>query len=144
MRHDARPGLELGQEPRPELHVQIGQQIERDHRSVGELRLEEVFLAKLHQVGDAVLLRVLVRLLDALRVDVDAVGADAEALRRRDRDAAVAAPEVVEHVGLADLRELEHLVDDLLRRRDEDDIGRLRRSLRPRARGGEEQSEGQQ
>ena len=81
-----------------------------------------------HLAGDAVLRGVLVGFLDPLRVDVDADGARAE-LGRGDDDAAVAAPEVVDHVVGADLRGLEHRVDDQLR-------ASARRSRRAGARSG--------
>ena len=90
-----------------------------------EIGLEEVLAAELHETRDVRLFRVLVRLLDALRIDVDAVGADAVALGGGDRNAAIARAEVVEHVALVHVGELEHRVDHLLRRRDEDDIGLL-------------------
>src|SRR5437016_2222901 len=73
------------------------------HRGLVKVGLEQVLVAELHQAGHAVLFRVLVGLLDALRVDVDADRAHSELLRRRDRDAPVARAEVVEHVALPDV-----------------------------------------
>jgi hypothetical protein len=90
-----------------------------------EVGLEQVLVAELHQAGHAVLFRVLVGFLDALRVDVDADRADSELLRRRDRDAAVARAKVVEHVALLDVGKPQHLVHHLLRRGHEDDVGCL-------------------
>src|SRR5436190_15136897 len=80
VRHDARAGLELGEQARAQLHVEIRQQVQRDHRRIAELRLEEVLAPERNEVGDALLARILVGFLDALRVDVDADGTDAEAL----------------------------------------------------------------
>ena len=59
------------------------------------------------------------------RVDVDAGRLDAVLLRRGDRDAAVARAQVVEHVAFLHVGEAQHLVDHLLRRGDEDDVGVL-------------------
>src|SRR5262245_8622513 len=88
VRNDARAGLELGPEPRPQLLVEVGQQVEGDYRGFAEVGLEQVLLAELDQVGHAVAARVLVRLADAVWIDVDADRTHAEALGRGDRDAA--------------------------------------------------------
>ena len=121
---DPRAGLELLQLGH-ELDVQARQQVERDDVRLAQVLLEDVLLLDRHQLAHPVLLDVLVRLLDALRVDVEADGLDAVLLRRGDQDAAVAAAEVVDDVPLLHLGQLEHLVDDLLGRRDEDDVGGL-------------------
>ena len=76
--------------------------------------------------------RVLVGLADAHRIDVDADAARAVGLRRGDRNAAVAGAEVVDDVVLGHLGQLEHRVDDFLRRRHEDDVRRAQRLLRQR------------
>jgi len=51
---------------------------------------------------------------------------DAVLLRRGDGEAAVARAQVVEHVALAHVGEAQHVVDHLVRRRHEDDVGLLR------------------
>ena len=132
MRDDPRAGLELGEQARPQLHIEIRQQVERHHRRLAELGAEQILVAELDQLGDAVLLRVLLRLLDALRVDVDADRADAEFLGRHHRNAAVARAEVVEHVALLHPGELQHLVDYLVGGRHIDHVRCLgaRRGLR--------------
>ena len=57
MRHDAGAGLELGEQPWPQLHVQVGKQVKRDDRRIAELRREEILLPELHQTLHAALSR---------------------------------------------------------------------------------------
>ncbi len=62
-------------------------------------------------------------------VDVDAGRLDAVAARGGDRDAAVARAEVVQHVALLHVGEAQHVIDDILRGRYENDIRGLGRGL---------------
>src|SRR2546422_6423560 len=51
------PYTTLFRSPRHQLHVEIRQQVERHHRGLVEVGLEQVLVAELHQVGHAVLFR---------------------------------------------------------------------------------------
>src|SRR5690349_23996412 len=51
--NDSRAGLELFHQLGLEADVHVGQQIERHHRSVCDVGLEEVVLFECHLVGDA-------------------------------------------------------------------------------------------
>ena len=81
--------------------------------------------------------------LDALGIDVETACLAAVLLGRRHRDAAVARAQVVEDVAFADAGELEHLVDDFLRCRHENDVGILRRHLGADARGAGRENQGE-
>src|SRR4030095_15273268 len=96
-----------------------------DDRGFLEVGLEQVLVAELDQVADPGLLRVLGRLADALRIDVDADRLDAVFLRRGDRDTAVAGTQVVEHVALAYVGKAQHVLHHLVRRRHVDHVGVL-------------------
>jgi hypothetical protein len=75
VRDNPRAGLQL-LKLRHELHVQAGQQIQRHHVRLRKVQLEDVGVADRDQIFHLVLLDVLERLLDALRVDVEAVRLD--------------------------------------------------------------------
>src|ERR1700694_1043608 len=90
MRDDARAGRELAPKLRPQLVVELRGQEKRDHGGAAQVGREQVLVQK----DDALLYpraaRVFAALRDALRVDVDAHAAGAEARRSRDDDPAVA------------------------------------------------------
>ncbi len=129
MRDDARAGLQFVHELRLELQVQRRQEVERYDAGRRQIRLEEVAFDDLHAILDAGLLDVLTRLRDALRIDVDPDTARAIRLRRGDRNTTVTGAEVIDDVVLGDLRQLEHRIDDLLRRWYEDHVGGAKRLL---------------
>jgi hypothetical protein len=131
---DARAGLHV-EDLGTQLEIDVRQQEERDHRRLGEIGLEEVGLDERGAGRDAFLRRVALRELDHVRVVFDAHRARA-ALRRGDDGAAVARAEVHVEVLRRELRHVEHLVHQRLRRRHPDDVlaflsdGRLKGGLR--------------
>ena len=126
MRDDSHARLQFFLELRNELQVQARQQIQRDDRCVADAGFEEILVQEADaSVGDARRLKIRVGFLDSLRVDIDSgCSSRAEVLDRSDRDSSIAGSEVVHDVALADLRGLQHGLDDLGRCRDEDDVGR--------------------
>ena len=78
----------------------------------------------LYPAFDALRLRVGIRLGDTLRVDIDPGRRDPRALDRRDRDATVARSQIVEHVAVPDLRQVEHRLHHFGRGRHIDHVGR--------------------
>ena len=97
-------------------------QVERHHGRVPEFRLEQVFLAKFDQPAYPGIPRVVFRLLDKRRVDLNAGRSNAEPFRRGDRNASIARSEVVQDVVLANARQAQHLVHDVVRRRHVDHV----------------------
>jgi hypothetical protein len=122
MRDDAAARFHLVEDARPQLQVDGRQQVHRQDRSVADLGVEQVLHAELDLVLDARLLGVLVRFLDAGRVDIDAEAAGAVDLRGRDDVAPVAATKVHDEIVPSHLGHVEHAVDDLLRGRHVDDV----------------------
>ncbi len=100
VRHDARARLELPGQNRPELEVRRRQQVERHDGGLGHVGGQRVLQLEGDQVRDARVLGVRVGFGNPLRVDVDADAARAVDLGGRDRNAAVAAAQVVDDVGL--------------------------------------------
>src|SRR5581483_9948018 len=112
VRDDARAGPHL-QDRGAQLDVERRQQVHGDDRRLAEVGGEDVAVDDRRLARDAGLLRVALRVLRHLGVVLDAVGARAELLRRRDRDLAVAGAEIVDDVVRLDLRHRQHAVDDL-------------------------------
>src|SRR6185295_14673478 len=83
-----------------------------------------------HLAGDAGRFCKRIGFNDALRVDVDADAARAETPGRFNHDSAVAAPEVVHHVGARDVGDLQHRGDDRIFAGEKDDVGRAHGRLR--------------
>ncbi len=76
-----------------------------------------VLLEELHPVRDPEPLRGAVRAIDQILIDVHAHPAGLVAHRRREDDAPVARAQVHDVVARLDSRQIEHRIDDLLRRR---------------------------
>jgi len=102
MRDNPRAGFELFQ-LRHELDVQIGQQIERHHVGVLEIEGEDICLLDRDKLFNVILLDVIERILDTLRVDVVAITFDAKFLGRSDQDASVSTAQIIDDVALLDL-----------------------------------------
>ena len=135
MRDDTGTWPQLALQFRHQLLIEPCEQEQRDDRRLADVRLEEILLHEPDAIADARLRQVVVGFTDANGVDLDADAARSVLFRRGNRDAAVAGPEVVDHVGCRDARQLQHRVDDTIRRRHELHIGRLeRRKLRVRGR----------
>ena len=79
------------------------------------------FCSMVARLPTPLLLDVLLRLLDAVGIDVEAERSAAY-LGGRHHDAAVSAAQIVDHVILGHLRQLQHLRHHLRRRRDEDHV----------------------
>jgi len=125
VRDDARARAHL-QEGRAQLHVERRQQVQGNDGGRAEIGGEDVALADGRlaraDAGDAGGLRVGVGVLRHVGVVLDAGGAGAELLRRRDGDLAVAGAEVEVDVVRARLRHGEHAVDDVVGRRHPDHV----------------------
>src|SRR6476646_7184162 len=113
---DSRSRPELLQKLGLELFVKSRQQIERDYARLADVGLEQVAFDELDLVGDPRCFRVRSRFADALRIDVDADRARTVLLRGGNDDAAIAATEVVYDIVRRHLGELQHLLDDFVRR----------------------------
>ena len=87
-----------------------GEQKEREHGGLGDIRREHVALSEHGLVGDPLLDRFLLRQLDEVLVVLHAERADAAARRREDHPA-VTGPEVHQEVLRRHLRHVEHLLD---------------------------------
>src|SRR3546814_10453826 len=97
MRNQLGAGLQFVQQPGPKLEVDAAQQVHRHDVRVAEIGLEEVCDLELGAIRDARRHRVHVALVDPPRIDVDADGAlDTEVPDRRDDDASVARPQIIE------------------------------------------------
>src|ERR1700674_1885853 len=90
-------------------------------------------MAKADQPVNIRLPGVLLRLRHQLRIYLDADGPDAIILRRRNRDTAVAAAKVIEHVAFFDLRHAQHFGDRLRRSWIVNDVRLAQRTLLSRA-----------
>ena len=88
---------------------------------LGDVGLEQVALDEARAIGHAGLLRVLARQIDHVRIEFDADGGRA-ALRRGDDGAAVARAEIHVEVARSQLGDVEHPVDQRLRRRHPDHV----------------------
>src|SRR5262245_15438285 len=121
VRHDPRAVLHL-LELRDQLHIEFGQEVESDHVGLREVEREDVLLLDLDEVPHLARLDILLRLLDALRVNVEAGRLAAKFLGGSHHDAAIAAAEVVDDILLLHFRQLQHLVDHFVRRGHEDHI----------------------
>ena len=107
VRHDARARLHR-EELRPQLEVEVRQQVQRHDRRPREVLGEDVAADDLDPVGDAGALGVARRELRELRVVLDADGRRAELARGGDRDASFARAQVVHDVARRRLRGVEH------------------------------------
>jgi hypothetical protein len=105
----------------PELHVDGRQQEHRDDLSFREVGLEQVGLLECSPIAHLGLGRGALCQFDHVRVVFNAQGTGA-ALRGGDDRAAVARTEVDEEVLRRELRHVEHLVDEGLRRRHPHDV----------------------
>src|SRR5690606_34482002 len=90
---------QLAQQPATQPQVDLRHQIERNHRGLAEVGVEQVLLDDLHAIGHAGLTCVLVGFSDPLGIDVDAHATRAT-FRCGDDDAAVAAAEIVDDIVL--------------------------------------------
>src|SRR5579884_239516 len=133
---DAGPGLQLRKQPGFELLVDAWKQVQSDNSGWLDFGGEKVALYEPDLVLDAGFLSVLVRFFDALGIYIHAGGCSPELFRRHDDNAAIAAAEIVHHIALMNIGELEHLFDHFGRGWNEWDVGiMLRSSLRKSARG---------
>src|SRR5688572_19488610 len=115
MRDQAGARFELLQQIWFELQIDVGQKIHGHHRRGSKIDGENVLLADLRQVLHAGFANIFARLFHEIAVDLEADGASAF-LGRGDDDPAVARAHVVDHIALFYTRQLDHLVDDFLRR----------------------------
>ncbi len=125
---------QLAQQLRPKAEVDLGREVESDHRGHAHVGGEEVLLHERDPVGDAGAGGVLTGFADALGVEIDADAARAVLLGGGDHDAPVAAAEIVDDVGGADLRGLQHRPHHLKIGRHEDHVQRGRHGRRHRTR----------
>lgn len=114
---DARAGPELPPQLRAQLQVHFRREKQRDDGCAPEVGFEQVLLQEGDALGAARALGVRPALADAPRIDVHADAARPELPDRGDHDPSVAATQIVEDVFRADLRELQHLGHDAVRRR---------------------------
>ena len=105
MRDDPRPRTQLPPQLRHQLLVDSRQKEERHHRRLADVRLEQILRQEPDAIDDAGRLRVVLGPAIELRVDLDADAERTVPLRRRDRDPAVARPQVVSDIGGSDVRE---------------------------------------
>ncbi len=117
MGHHRRAGGELVKKDGAELLVDRGEQIQRHHRRLADVGLEEVPLPELDEIGHAGLLGVLAGLLDEVGVDLNADPLRPVLPRCADYDASVSAPEIVDDIRFVHVGQLQHAVDDRLGRR---------------------------
>src|SRR5258706_15185579 len=82
-----------------------------------KVSLEQVIHLEPDQIFYARFLGVLLRLLDPLRVDVDAYAASAVVLSRGNDDAAIATAQVVDHIGFLHIRKFQHRLNCRVRSR---------------------------
>ena len=122
MGDDPRAGFQLAKDARPEIHVDLGQEIHAENRRIPDLGVVQVLHAKLDLILDARLPCVLPSLRDPLRIDIDSEGAGPVLLGSGDSDAPVARSKVDQVVVGSHLGHFEHLVDDRLRGRHIDDV----------------------
>ena len=115
MRDDARARLHR-EELRPQLLIEIGQEVERDDRRPREILLEDVALDDGDLAGDAGALGIAPRERREVAVVFDADGCGAESLRRGDGQPAVAGAQIVDDVGARGLRHRQHPLDHGVRR----------------------------
>src|SRR6266853_1126352 len=73
-----------------------------------KVSLEQVIHLEPDQIFYARLLGVLLRLLNPLRVDVDAYAASAVGLSSGNDNSPIATSQIVDHIGLLHIRELQH------------------------------------
>ena len=103
------------------------QQVHGDDVGLADVGLEQVLQLEDRAVADARLLGVGAGLLDTHRIEIDAERTRAVLGGRGHRDAAVTRAEIDVIFAGPDLAELQHPVDDLLRRRD---VGNVEPGLR--------------
>lgn len=139
MRDDARAGPQRDK-PRSQLFHHAGADVQRNHRGLREVGLEEVALDGLHAIRHATGRGRVAREAYQIGFELDADGTRAEVLRRMDRDATVTRAEVEHEVARRGVGELQHALDQLLRRRHPDrvfaDLAQMRRVAWLRCRGG--------
>jgi hypothetical protein len=136
VRNDARAGFQP-QQPRAHHQVHFRQQVDRDDRCLVQVRLVEVTLVKHGAVGNTCLGRIAIGELHEPPVEIDPKPACAVLLSSGDDHAPVAGAKVDHVIARTDVRELQHRVDDVLRR---DDVRRIAEILcRARRRKPDEQ-----
>jgi len=115
VRHDARAGAQLAHELRLKVLHHAGQQIQRKHRRLRDVRLENVLLNEFDAITDAALLRLVVAAIDELGIDIDSHAARTVAQRCGKHDTSITRAEIHDVVFGRDLRQIEHRIDDRLR-----------------------------
>ena len=106
--NDPRTRLQLLEQLGAQLQIDIGQQKQGHHGGLVKVGLEQVVFLEANQVLHAGLLGVLPGLADAHRVDIDPHAASPVSLGGRDDNPAIAAAEVINHVGLFDVGKFQH------------------------------------
>ena len=118
MRHDARAGLQR-EEPRAQLQVHVGKEIERHDGRLREIGLEKILLAEFRARFHARQLRVVAAPLHQAGHDLHAQPARPELLRRGDHDAPVAGAQVDHVILRTHAREPQHRKGHIVGRGDE-------------------------
>jgi hypothetical protein len=114
VRHNARSRPQLVEKTWLQPIDEPGQQVDRHHAGLRQIRGEHVALHEAHAVGDTSLPRALARLLHQGRVELDPQAARAEVAGRGDDDPAIAGAQIDHQVCGARAGQLEHALDDLV------------------------------
>src|SRR5207245_4518602 len=120
MRDDARARFKLAQQIGLELQIDVGQQVHSHHRGGREIHGENVLIANFRQLLDAGFSDIIAGFFNQVGIDLETDGFGA-LLGRGDDDSPVAGTEIIDRVTLFYSGQLDHLINDVLRTRNERD-----------------------